>query len=72
MANKPAHTVRIGFVKATIWYNKNGDTGFYSVNLTKSYKNDKGDWQDGDSFNHADMPVVAKIADMASDWISAQ
>lgn len=70
--NGPAHTIRIGFVKCTIWYNKQGDAGFYSVNISRSYKDNDDKWQDGDSFNHADLPVVAKLADMATEWIAAQ
>lgn len=66
--NGPAHTIRIGYIKCTIW--KNGE--HFNSTLTRSYKDDKGDWQDGDSFSHADLPVVTKVADMAADWISAQ
>jgi len=72
MANKPANTIRIGNVKAVIWANKTGDNTFYNVNLVRSFKNDKGDWSDGDSFNHSDLPVVAKVADMATEWIALQ
>ncbi len=66
--NSPAHTIRIGYIKGTIW--KNGD--HYNTTVTRSFKNDKGEWQDGDSFGHADLPVLAKIADQATEWISAQ
>jgi len=70
--NGPAHTIRIGFVKATIWYNKNGDTGFYSVNVTRSYKGTDDKWADGDSFNHTDLLNAAKVLERAESWISAQ
>jgi hypothetical protein len=66
--NGPAHTVRIGNVKCTIWKN---DT-YYNCTISRSFKNDKGDWQDGDSFGHSDLPVVAKVVDMATNWISSQ
>jgi hypothetical protein len=66
--NKPAHIIRIGYIKCTIWRNEE----FYNSTITRSWKNDRGDWADGDSFGHADLPVVAKVADMAADWISAQ
>lgn len=65
--NGPAHTIRIGNVKCTIWKN---DT-HYNTTFTRSYK-DNGDWKDGDSFGTGDLPAVAKVADMATDWISAQ
>ena len=66
-SNTPAHTIRLGYIKVTIW--KNGE--FFNTNITRSYKDDKGDWQDGDSFGPGDLPVVSKVADMATDWISA-
>jgi hypothetical protein len=66
--NGPAHTIRIGYVKATIW--KNGD--YYNANVTRSFKNDKGDWQDGDSFGHADLLNAAECLRKAEAWISAQ
>lgn len=66
--NAPAHTIRLGYIKCSIW--KNGD--FYNCTITRSFKNDKGDWQDGDSFNSGDLPVVAKVADEACNWILAQ
>lgn len=67
-SNQPAHAIRIGYVKCTIW--KNGD--HFNSTIARSYKDDRGEWQDGDSFGHADLPVLSKIADMATAWISEQ
>ena len=66
--NKPAATFRIGFVKATVW--KNDD--FYNVSLTRSYKDDRGDYKDGDSFGHADLQNAMKVLERAEDFIASQ
>lgn len=66
--NAPAATFRIGFVKATVW--KNDD--FYNTTLTRSYKDDRGDYRDGDSFGHADLLNAAECLRKAELFISAQ
>lgn len=38
MSNKPAATIRDGAMKATIWKNEGEKGDFYSVDLTRSYK----------------------------------
>lgn len=65
--NQPAHTIRLGYIKATIWRNDD----FFNVTITRSYK-DNNEWKDGDSFGSGDLPVVAKVADEATNWILAQ
>lgn len=69
--NKPAATFRIGFVKATIWKNKNGDNTFYNVNVSRSYK-DGDEYKDGDSFGQADLLNLSKVAERAEAFIAAQ
>jgi len=65
--NEPAAKFRIGYVTATVWHNDN----FYSVNLTKSYK-DGEEWKDNGSLNHADLLNAAKVLERAEAWISQQ
>jgi len=66
--NAPVHTIRIGYVKASIW--QNGE--HHNVTVVRAYKDNEGKWQDGDSFSHGDLPTLAKVAEMACDWISEQ
>ena len=66
--NEPAAKFRIGYVTATVWHNDN----FYSVNLSKSYKDNDGNWQDNGSLNHADLLNAAEVLRKAEAWISAQ
>lgn len=68
MANQPAHKVKIGLTTATIWQNE----GFYSVDISRSYKTGDNDWRSTSSFAQADLLNVAKCAERAEIWISDQ
>lgn len=47
--NQAVVKFRIGLVTATVFQNKK----FYNVSLSKSYKNEAGDWKDTDQLGHA-------------------
>ncbi len=66
MSSTPVHKVKIGLITAAIWNNG----GFYSVDMSRSYKNGEGNWQSSTSFGHADLLNVAKCADRAEIWIA--
>ena len=65
--NAPAAKFRIGYVSATVWENAE----FYSVTLTRSYK-DGEDWKDNGSLNHSDLLNAARVLERAEVWISEQ
>jgi hypothetical protein len=69
--NKPAKTVRIGNVSASIWKRtaKDGSSTYYTVQLQRSYRTDEGP-QYTDSFNHDDLLNVAELARRAERWIA--
>lgn len=64
--NQPAHKVRLGLITATIWDNN----GFHSVDLSRSYKDQNGDWQNTTSYSQSDLLNVAKCAERAEIWIA--
>ena len=70
MANdKPVHEIRLGRIKAVIWGNEVEGGGFrHTVQIRRLYK-DGDDWKASDSFGRDDLPIVAKVADMAHTWI---
>ena len=72
MANgkeKPAHEIRMGRIKAVIWGNETEGGGFrHNLQLRRIYK-DGEEWKQSDSFGRDDLPLVAKVADMAHTWI---
>lgn len=71
-ANKPAHEVRCGRIKATIWENETANGTRYNVTFIRLWRDDQGNWQDSPSFGRDDLLLLAKVADKAHDWILAQ
>lgn len=68
MANTPAQKYKIGLVTATIWDNE----GFFSIDLSRSYKTETGEWRNTSSFHHSDLLNLAKCAERAEIWIGRQ
>ena len=68
MSNLPAHKIKLGLVSATIWDND----GSYSVDISRSYKNDQNEWKNTSSLFQSDLLNVAKCAERAEIWISRQ
>lgn len=68
---KPAHEIRLGRIKATIWANDTDNGMRYNVTLTRLYR-DEEEWKQTASFGRDDLPLVAKVADMVHLWIYEQ
>ncbi len=66
--NKPAESFRLGKIRAAIWPHESQGKTWYSVTITREYKQDN-ELKDTTSFNRDDLPVVAQIANMAYAWI---
>ncbi|MBL7648027.1 MAG: hypothetical protein JNK74_17735 [Candidatus Hydrogenedentes bacterium] len=67
-ANKPVEELRLGTIKAAIWQNESKNGTRYSVRITRLYK-DEDEWKTSDSFGRDELPLVAKVADLAHIWI---
>lgn len=66
---QPAHTIRLGAIKAAIWANttESGATR-HNVTFCRLYK--VGDeWKQSDSFGRDDLPVLYAILSQAYLWI---
>jgi len=73
MANqKPIREIKLGKVRAAIWRNEleNG-RAMHSVTFSRLYK-EEGAWRDGTSFGRSELPLIARTAEMALDWIYSQ
>ena len=68
---KPAHEVRLGTVKATIWRNEIENGVRYNTTFSRIYR-DGDQWRNTESFGRDDLLTVAKVADEAHSWIFAQ
>lgn len=70
-SNKPIATVRDGAIKATIWANPTEKGGVrYSVDISRSYTDDQGQWHDTHYFGRNELLRVAHLAGKAYDAIA--
>ena len=67
-SQRPVHEIRLGRIKATIWENETENGWWCNVNLTRLYR-DGDQWKDSAGFGRDDLPLVAKVADLAHSWI---
>ncbi len=67
-ARAPAHQVRLGRIKATIWENETEHGVRHNVSIARIYK-DGEHWKESSYFGRDDLPLVLKVADMAHTWI---
>lgn len=65
---KPVHEVRLGRIKAAIWANESENGVRHNVTITRLYK-DGDEWKTSTSFGREELPLVAKVADLAHTWI---
>ena len=65
---KPVHEIRLGRIKAAIWANETDSGTRHNVTITRLYK-DGDEWKTSTSFGREELPLVAKVADMAHSWI---
>jgi hypothetical protein len=69
---RPAHEVRIGRIRATVWRNHSDQHGaWYSVSITRAFK--QGDqWKSAVTFGKDDLLVVAEVSRLAFHWVAQQ
>ncbi len=68
---KPVHEIRMGRIKAAIWENATENGVRHNTTLSRLYK-DGDSWKRSESFGREDLPLVAKVADLAHTWIYQQ
>ena len=65
--NAPVKTLRSGALKLSIWANEGKEGKKYlSAKLTKSYKNDQGDWKETVNLGERDWLVAAALLQEAN------
>jgi aryl-phospho-beta-D-glucosidase BglC (GH1 family) len=69
---KPVNEIRLGRIRAAIWANQTEHREvWFNVTVTRLYK-DGDQWKDTATFRRDDLPIVAKVVDMAYAWIWGQ
>jgi hypothetical protein len=69
---RPVHEIRLGRIKAAIWENDTQNGTRHNVTFQRIYVGDDGQWASSLSFGRDDLPLVAKVADLAHSWIYQQ
>jgi hypothetical protein len=66
---KPIHEIRLGTIRAAIWENRSRTSEVWFAVTVSRFYNDGTRWKDSSAFRRDDLPVVAKITEMAYAWI---
>ena len=68
---RPVHELRPGRIRAAVWENSTQNGTRHNVTVSRLYK-DGDEWKDSTSFGRDDLPLLAKVADLAHSWIFEQ
>jgi hypothetical protein len=66
---KPVHEIRLGRIRAAVWLNETDNGPRYNVQISRLYKDKADQWKDSTSFGREDLPLVARVADLATVWV---
>lgn len=69
--NHPVHEIRHRNIRATIWKNETPKGPMYNVTVSRSYRDDAGEWHDTGSFSYGDLMNLAKALYDAHSAIAA-
>lgn len=72
MSSRPVHEIRLGLVKAVVWANQTDAGVRHQVSVARIYRTEADEWATSDSFGRDDLPLLAKVVDMAHTWIFTQ
>lgn len=71
MKNKPAHEIRNGGIKVTIWPNDDQGKTRHSVTVSRSYKAGE-EWKQTTSFHKSHLPKLIEALEQAVQWIAVR
>ena len=67
--NQPVETIRDGSLSAVIWANPGKNGTRYSVELTRSYKDDQDQWQSTSYLSNGEILRGSRLLGLAYDRI---
>lgn len=59
-SNRPVQEIRHRNIRAAIWRNPTEKGAMYTVTVSRSYRDDAGQWHDSNSFSFDDLMNLAK------------
>ena len=63
----PTTTLRDGALKATAWRNSGSKGDYFTVRLSRSYRDDNDKWHDSDRFRRNELLAAAHLLTRAYD-----
>ena len=70
-SNERAAKLQYGRIEVAIWKNQGDKRPFYSTTLTRSYKDDDGNWKQSSSLTGSELLVAAQAYQEAFRTIEA-
>jgi hypothetical protein len=68
----PAHVITLGRIRATIWSNESAEGTYYSVTLTRLYRDGGGKTKSASSLGRDDILPAAEALRLAYQWVAAK
>ena len=65
---KPQAKFKMGRIQAAVWKNDTEKGSYFTVTINRRYRTGDG-WKSSTAFSRNDLPLVAKVADLAHTWI---
>ena len=69
---KPAHTIRIGLVRASIWKSDGSNGDAFTVTVDRQWREATGEWKDSPTFLPGDLRHLARAASECALWTEWQ
>lgn len=69
---EPIHRVNRGSIEAAVWENQHKGKTWHNVAICRRYKTDGGEYREANTYALADLVQVAKVAELAEQWITAR
>lgn len=68
---KPAHTVKLGSVRAAIWENEGKNGTWFNVTIGRVYKEGE-EFKESASFTKDELILVRLASEQAEEWLAKQ
>ena len=69
--NKPVHTLRHGFLSASVWRQETQKGPMFNVTFQRSYKEGET-WKNSTSFGRNNLLLLSLLATKCYEWIAGQ
>ncbi len=70
--SQPAHKLQDGCLKVCIWRNFKEGRAYYTLTVSRSYRQGDDTWRESDSLNADDVLPMAELLREAYAWIKMQ